>query len=80
MAYLVVMDKKYTPRTLDELAGDPTPVTLINEPVPADNVGVLVPGRQRSLHAVMAQNLKDVEGLIARLELGVAAALRLELE
>jgi hypothetical protein len=48
------MDDKYQPRSFEELAGDPTPVTLINEPVPADNVGVLVPGRQRSLHAVVA--------------------------
>ena len=47
---------------------------VLNEPLWPDNVGVLVPGRQRSLHAVMAQNLKDVEGLIARLELGVAVA------
>ena len=68
------MDDKYRPRSFEDLAGDPTPVTLINEPVPADNVGVLVPGRQRSLHAVVAQNLADVESLIARLELGVAVA------
>src|SRR5262249_40670096 len=67
-------DKKYTPRTLDELADDPIPVTVLNEPLPPENVGVLVPGRQRSLHAVMAQNLKDVEGLIARLEAGVGVA------
>src|SRR5262249_5393013 len=67
-------DKKYTPRTLDELADDPIPVTVLNEPLRPENVGVLVPGRQRSLHAVLAQNLKDVEGLSARLELGVAGA------
>lgn len=67
------MDDKYHPRSFEELAGDPTPVTLINEPVPADNVGVLAPkgGRQRSLHAIIAQSLADVEGLIARLEAGV---------
>jgi hypothetical protein len=69
-----MMGDKYTPRTLDELAQDPIPVTVLNEPLPPENVGVLVPGRQRSLHAVMAQNLADVEGLIARLELGVAVA------
>jgi hypothetical protein len=28
-------------------------------------------GRQRSLHAIIAQSLADVEGLIARLEAGV---------
>jgi hypothetical protein len=38
-----MMDDKYHPRSFEELAGDPTPVTLINEPVPADNVGVLAP-------------------------------------
>jgi hypothetical protein len=67
-------DDRYWPRQFDEMAEDPTPVTVLNEPVPADNVGVLVPGRQRSLHAVVAQSLKDVEGLIGRLELGVAVA------
>jgi hypothetical protein len=68
------MDKKYTPRTLEELAADPIAVTVLNEPLPPENVGVLVPSQQRSLHAVVAQNLADVEGLIVRLELGVAVA------
>src|SRR5689334_19663818 len=31
----------YRPRTIEEL-GDPTPVTLINEPVPPDNVRTIV--------------------------------------
>jgi hypothetical protein len=31
-------DDKYRPRTMEEMAGDPTPVTLINEPLPPDNV------------------------------------------
>ena|SRR5215469_13385828 len=67
------MDRdRYHPRTVDEIDG--SGVSLLNEPLLPENVGVLVPGRQRSLHAVMAQNLKDVEGLIARLELGVAVA------
>src|SRR6516164_4906271 len=70
---LLVMDDKYRPRSFEEMASDPAPVTMINEPI-HENVGVLVPGRQRSLHAVIAQNLKDVEGLINRLELGVAVA------
>ena len=39
-----------------------------------ENVGVLVPRGQRSLHAIIAQNLKDVEGLIGRLEAGVGVA------
>jgi hypothetical protein len=71
---LGMSDDRYHPRTFEELAADPTPVTFISEPVPPDNVGVLVPSRQRSLHAVVAQNLADVEGLIARLELGVGVA------
>jgi len=67
------MDRdRYHPRTVDEIDG--SGVSLLNEPLPPENVGVLVPSQQRSLHAVMAQNLKDVEGLIARLELGVAVA------
>jgi len=67
------MDRdRYHPRTVDEIDG--SGVSLLNEPLLPENVGVLVPGRQRSLHAVMAQNLADVEGLIARLELGVAVA------
>ena len=73
MNYLKLMDDKYRPRSFEEMASDPVPVTMINEPI-HENVGVLVPGRQRSLHAVIAQNLKDVEGLINRLELGVAVA------
>jgi hypothetical protein len=67
-------DDKYRPRSGAELAEDAVPVSLINEAPPPDNVGVLVPGRQRSLHAVIAQNLKDTEALIGRLELGVRVA------
>jgi hypothetical protein len=39
-----------------------------------NNVGVLVPGRRRSLHALIAQNLADTEALLARLENGVGVA------
>ena len=46
----------------------------MNEPIAPENVGVLVPSQQRSLRAVIAQNLKDVESLIDRLESGVAVA------
>jgi hypothetical protein len=38
-----MLDDKYRPRTMEELEGDPTRRTLISEPVPPDNVGVLVP-------------------------------------
>jgi len=33
---------------------------------------VIVPSQQRSLHAIIAQNLKDTEALIGRLGLGRA--------
>ena len=46
----------------------------MNDPIAPENVGVLVPSQQRSLRAVIAQNLKDVESLIDRLESGVAVA------
>jgi hypothetical protein len=35
---------------------------------------MLVPKRQRSLHAFVAQNLADTESLIGRLEAGVGVA------
>jgi hypothetical protein len=53
-----MMDDKYRPRSIEEMVEDPIPVTIINE-VATENVGVLVPGRQRSLHAVVAQNLAE---------------------
>jgi hypothetical protein len=67
-------DRKYWPRTSEELAEDPIPVSFINQPVPPDNVAALVPRQRRSLHAIVAQNLADVEALIGRLELGVGVA------
>jgi hypothetical protein len=65
---------RYQPRDFDELAGDATPVTWLNEPPPADNVGVMVPPQARPLRAMVAQSLADVEALIARLEKGVRVA------
>jgi hypothetical protein len=50
---------KYWPRQFDEMAEDPVPVSFLNEPLPAE---------ARPLHAIVAQSLADVEGLIARLE------------
>ena len=64
------LDDKYRPRTFEELVDDPTPVTLINEPLPPDNVRALVP-RQRSLHAVLCEALMNMQALHARLEAGV---------
>ena len=67
------MTSKYCPRTIEELAADPIPCSLISRPV-YENVAVLVPRQQRSLHAIIAQTLADTESLIARLEVGVDVA------
>lgn len=66
-------DDRYHPRSFEEMATD-SDVSLLNEPLLPDNVGVIVPGQRRSLHSLIAQSLKDVEGLIARLETGVTVA------
>ena len=68
------MTGRFCPQTSDELAADPIPVSFINRPPLPDNVATLVPRQRRSLHAVVAQNLADVDGLIARLDLGVDVA------
>ena len=68
------MDGKYTPRTLEELADDSIPVTVLNEPLPPENVGVLVPARRRPIHALIAECLASTEALVNRLELGVRVA------
>ena len=57
---------RYWPRQFDELE---TPVTWLNEPVPPDNVSTLVP-RQRSIHAVLVENLNSTQALLTRLESG----------
>jgi len=64
------MDDRYHPKTMDELMEDPTPTTILNEPLPPDNVSALVP-RQRSIHAVLVENLNSTQALLARLEAGV---------
>jgi hypothetical protein len=62
---------QYWPRQFDELAGDPTPVTFINEPVPPDNVRALAQPKARSLHAVLVESLNSTQALLTRLESGV---------
>jgi hypothetical protein len=42
-------------------------VTWLNEPAPPDNVATLVP-RQRSIHAVLVENLNSTQALLTRLE------------
>ena len=61
---------RYRPRQFEEFESDPTPVTWLNEPLPPDNVRILVP-RQRSLHAVLCEALTNTQTLRARLEAGV---------
>ena len=63
--------RDYRPRTFEEMAGDPTPVSFINQPVPPDNVRALVSPNRRSLHAVLCEALTDTQALLARLEAGV---------
>ena len=65
------MTNRYWPRPFDEIEG--TPQTWLNEPVPPDNVATLAP-RQRSLHAVLVENLNSTRALLRRLELGVHVA------
>ena len=64
-------DRKYWPRTSEELAEDPIPVSLINQPLPPDNVRTLVRPNQRSLHAVLCEALTNTQALLTRLEAGV---------
>jgi hypothetical protein len=59
---------RYWPRRFNEIEG--TPQTWINEPLPPDNVSALVP-RQRSIHAVLVENLNSTRALLRRLESGV---------
>ena len=70
---LLMRDDKYRPWNWTDDAV-PNSVSLLNQPLPPENVGVMVLSQQRSLHAIIAQNLKDTEALIGRLELGVRVA------
>jgi hypothetical protein len=66
------MDRdQYHPGGLEELAADPVPVSLLNEPVRED-VRELRPGaKQRLLHAVLVESLTNTRALLNRLEAGV---------
>jgi hypothetical protein len=68
-AAFALMDRRYWPRQFDELENDRTTVTWFNEPLLPDNVTTLVP-RQRSLHAVLVENLNSTQALLTRLESG----------
>jgi hypothetical protein len=53
------------------MAADSIPVSLINEPLPPDNVRVLVQPKARSLHAVLCEALTNTQALLTRMEAGV---------
>ena len=46
-------------------------MSWLNEPAPPDNVSVLAPTKQRSLHATLVESLNSTRALLRRLELGV---------
>ena len=56
---------KYRPCPIDELEARPS---LINEPLPPDNV-IALP-KTRPLHAVLVENLNSTQALLTRLEAG----------
>ena len=70
--------ERYWPRRFEEMASDPIPVSLINEPLPPDNVSALVRTKQRSLHAVLVENLNSTQALLTRLESGRVRVARAE--
>ena len=53
------------------MAEDPIPTTIINEPLPPENVVALPPKAAHSLHAVLCDALTSSRGLLQRLESGV---------
>src|SRR5215472_19132487 len=60
---------RYWPRRFEEMVEDPIPQSLLNDPVPPDNVAMLAP-RERSLHAVLCGALTNTQALLTRLESG----------
>jgi hypothetical protein len=69
------MDRRYWPQQFDEIEG--TPSTWLNEPLPPDNVATLMP-RQRSIYAVLVENLNSTRALLTRLESGRVCVSRQE--
>jgi hypothetical protein len=57
---------KYWPAQIDEVEDRPS---LINEPLPPDNV-IALP-KTRPLHAVLVETLNSTKALLTRLESGV---------
>ena len=50
---VITSDDKYRARPLEEIEGNG--ISIINEPIPPENVRTLVRPRQRSLHAVLCE-------------------------
>jgi hypothetical protein len=65
------MDDKYRPRSFEEMASDPVPVSWINEPPPPDNLRSIGRAALRPLHAVLCEALMNTQALLTRLEAGV---------
>jgi hypothetical protein len=64
---MYMMDDKYHPRSFEELAEDPMPVTLLNEPV--REVIELRPGQaSASLYALLVGLRNQAQALLERLE------------
>ena len=66
---VITSDDKYRARQLEEIEGNG--ISIINEPIPPDNVRTLVRPRQRSLHAVLCEAVINTQAPLARLEAGV---------
>jgi len=66
---VITSDDKYRARQLEEIEGNG--ISIINEPIPPENVRTLVRPRQRSLHAVLCEAVINTQAPLARLEAGV---------
>jgi hypothetical protein len=62
---------RYWPRRFEEMAADPIPQSLLNEPLPPDNVRSIGRAARRPLHAVLCEALTNTQAVLARLEAGV---------
>ena len=66
---VITSDDKYRARQLEEIEGNG--ISIINEPIPPENVRALVRPRQRSVHAVLCEAVINTQAPLARLEAGV---------
>ena len=66
---VITSDDKYRARPLEEIEGNG--ISIINEPIPPENVRALVRPRQRSVHTVLCEAVINTQAPLARLEAGV---------